>query len=167
MMRLKLTQGKVALLDDEDEGLVIPYRWCAIHNHGNWYGIANIPHPKYSGRSLSLQLHRLILGLGYTDPQKVDHRDGDGLNNQKSNLRVADSQQNSWNRRGNRNTTSIYKGVSWHQFKSGNGKWRGQLTIDGTKHRLGLFDVEEDAARACDKLMLEMHGEFARLNFPE
>jgi len=161
MIKIALTQDKTSLISDEDADLVSQFKWSAVRRKGKWYTLTNLP-----GGGGTTSIHRLVCGLKTGDPAKVDHIDGNGLNNQRSNLRLCDNQRNRWNSASHVGGTSRYKGVSWHKFKSGAGKWRGQITVDGVKYRLGLFDTEEAAARACDALMIELHGEFARLNFP-
>jgi hypothetical protein len=166
MITLKLTQGKETRLDDDvDMGYINGFKWAAIQNNGKWYAVTNVPHPTGKRLWVSWQLHRLIMGLGYGDPQRVDHIDGDGLNNQRSNLRLADAQQNRWNSKPV-GGTSKYKGVNWHQFKNGTGKWRAQAKVDGKQHHLGLFTDEVEAAKVVDAFYVKAFGEFAYLNFP-
>lgn len=111
-------------------------------------------------------LHRLLL---QTVPgQIVDHRDCNGLNNRRDNLRLATLGQNGFNRRKSERKASAYKGVSKHK-----NRWRAycaRAAHDGgrrTYHHLGLFANEIDAALAYDRAALAEFGEFARLNFPE
>ncbi len=160
-LKIKLSQDKWAEIDDEDYILIKAYKWYAVCRRSTWYTLAD----KIGGGG-TVSMHRLISGLKTGDPRKVDHRDGDGLNNRRSNLRVCDNQRNRWNSKSVTDTTSKYKGVSWHKFRSGNGRWRASITVDGVKNRLGFFDTEEEAARAVDAFMIEHHGEYARLNFP-
>ena len=146
---IPLTKGKVALVDATDLPLLSGNKWCAIVIDGNTYA--------YSARSY---MHRLIMGA--EDGQKVDHRNGDGLDNRRGNLRLATKAQNSMNSRPQQGRR--YKGVSWH--KKGQ-KWRASIMLDGKAIHLGLFVSEEEAARAYDSMAAEMFGDFARLNFPE
>lgn len=97
-------------------------------------------------------------------PSYVDHHNGIPLDNTLSNLRLATHQQNTQNRRANRNSRSKFKGVKWQEK---NKKWRAVLRHNGTDYSLGMFRNEEDAARAYDAKAKELHKEFARLNFPE
>lgn len=91
----------------------------------------------------------------------VDHEDGEGLNNRRSNIRVAAHSQNSFNMRPHKNASSKHKGVSW--AKSVN-KWVGTINRDGTKYHLGCFVYEADAALAYDVATIQLHGDFAWLN---
>jgi hypothetical protein len=93
----------------------------------------------------------------------VDHINGDRLDNQRGNLRIATRQQNCWNttkRKGN--YTSPYKGVSWRR-----GQWAAYITVSNRQRPLGKFADPIEAARAYDCAAREMFGEFAYLNFPE
>jgi hypothetical protein len=91
----------------------------------------------------------------------VDHRDGDGLNNQRENLRLCTHSQNMQNRRLQRNNRSGYKGVYWIKAQ---GVWAARITVNRVPINLGRFDTAEQAARAYDEAALKYHGEFARLN---
>lgn len=106
------------------------------------------------------KMHRLILGV--TNPKiKIDHRDGNGLNNQRHNLREATQAQNLANSRP-RSGSSRFKGVT---FRSPD-KWIAQISKDGKHTYLGIFRDEFDAATAYNFAAIEMFGEFARLNRP-
>lgn len=106
-------------------------------------------------------MHREILGLIAGSPDG-DHRDGDGLNNRRNNLRVVTKSQNQMNQqkiRGN----SRFKGVCWDKSR---GKWLATIRFERKSYNLGRFNNESDAACAYDKKAQELFGEFARLNFP-
>ena len=154
---IPLTQGKVAIVDEEDFEWLKQYKWCAIKGGNTFYAVRN--GPRVNGRQRFIQMHREILGLKPGDPG-VDHRDGDGLNNRKENLRVAGFAQNAMNSRSRRGT-SRFKGVTWHKV---NRKWIAQIMYGGKHQYLGSFDSEEEAARAYDERAKELFGEFARLN---
>jgi hypothetical protein len=93
----------------------------------------------------------------------VDHINGNGLNNRRSNMRNCTRAQNSANRRPKRGAASPYKGV----FPRPDGKFEASICHDGRKQYLGRFENEIEAARAYDKKAKELHGEFAYLNFPD
>jgi hypothetical protein len=93
----------------------------------------------------------------------IDHRDGNGLNNTRHNLRLATLTQNQCNRRKTEGLTSPFKGVS----RCKTGKWRCSISMNNAAHRWScVFTLEETAARAYDVKATEWFGEFARLNFP-
>jgi hypothetical protein len=90
---------------------------------------------------------------------EVDHIDGDGLNNTRSNLRVVTKTQNMQNRRINKNNTSGHKGVAWDKESQ---KWMAYISSHGVRRNLGRFETPEQAAAAYLKGSLELHGEFGR-----
>src|ERR1700685_1864374 len=117
MKFIPLTQGKVAMVDDADYEWLAQWKWFAIFDHGNWYAVRNVRKP--DGTQTPLRMHRVLLGL--TDLKiEVDHRDGNGLNNQRHNLRIATHGQNMCNRSMQKNNISGVRGVCWHKDA---GKW--------------------------------------------
>ena len=106
-----------------------------------------------------IQMHKLITGY-----PKTDHKDHNGLNNQRSNLRPATVTQNNANQRPRRGFSSQYKGV-FRVKKSG--MWRARIGLDYGNHRIGDFVSELQAAYAYDAAAREMFGEYACPNFPE
>jgi hypothetical protein len=154
----KKAAGRVALVDDGDYGLVMAHRWFVLEGNrprrrSIAYAATNMPHPRRG----TLRMHNLILGcIG------IDHHNGNGLDNQRANLRPATGAQNAANRRP-REHTSCFKGIGWERSSR---KWRARIDTGGQQHYLGLFACEEDAARAYDAAAVVAFGEFARLNFP-
>jgi HNH endonuclease/AP2 domain len=130
---------------------------------GNDY--ININLGKYNGKSVLFGAHRLafLIHYGYL-PYDVEHKDLNKKNNRINNLRPSTRSQNSANKLLQCNSTSGYKGVS---EVVASGKWRAYAKKDGRQIYLGMFATKEEAARAYDKKVLELFGEFARLNFPE
>lgn len=103
-------------------------------------------------------MHRLILNA--PDHVRVDHRNGDGLDNRRDNLRYATTSQNCGNQRVGRNNTSGYKGVTPRP----SGKWRARIMYQRQCQHLGEYETKEDAARAYNEAALRLFGPFARLN---
>ena len=160
-MEIPLTQGKIALIDDEDWPLVAGYRWSAA------CGSAVQVHHYYArtwvrrdGKRYGLMMHRLLIGPGYA---QVDHINGESLDNRRSNLRGCTAAQNGANKGVGRRNRSGFKGVSFRQREQ---RWAATVSLERQDRWLGYFSTPEDAARAYDAAARELHGEFARLNFP-
>jgi len=133
------------------------WKWYAVKK-STWYAFTH-PHK----RNYPIPMHRLILNT--PKGMLTDHKDGDGLNNQKSNLRVCNHSQNNSNRKV-RVGKCGYMGVKLEN------RWRNPyyyawIRGDGRQIYLGIFKTPEDAARAYDEAAKKYHGEFANLNFKE
>lgn len=156
MKTIPLTQGQVAIVDDEDYERVARFTWC-LHRSGNGKLYAGRI-TRVRGRRRKVKLHRYLLRC--RPGQLGDHRNGDGLDNRRRNLRRATHAQNNQNKKG----WSAFglKGVSrWP-----NGRWRARIGYHGRQRWLGMFDDRTEAAKAYDRAARKMFGEFARLNFP-
>jgi HNH endonuclease/AP2 domain len=153
---ITLTKGFIAVIDVADVPLVEGFNWTALVR----------PHAVYAYRRLTVSgrsgpcvlLHRAILGI--EDDRQGDHIDCDGLNNRRSNLRIATRSENQRNQRRSRANTSGIKGVTWD---TGAQKWRAQIKSDIGNRYLGVFPNIEDAAKAYAAASEELHGEFGRL----
>jgi hypothetical protein len=152
MIEYQLTRGKIALIDDDDLPLVEGKRWWPCQTKTSIYAITRL------GNGVVLGMHRLILNAPCG--VWVDHRDGDGLNNQRSNIRLATPSQNACNQRAIQGV-SRYRGVSWNKAAR---KWHAQIKAEGRRLHLGLFDEERAAAVAYDQAAIRHFGEFATLN---
>lgn len=152
---IPLSQGQVTVIDFDDFEKVRGLKWCAQSRKGRFHAA------RYFGKKYEY-LHRYLLDA--PSGIEVDHKNGDGLDNRRENLRLATkTQQRQGYRRPKTGTTSKYRGVSrWNGYD----KWQAEISFNKKKIRLGGFDKEEDAARAYDKKARELFGEFASPNFP-
>lgn len=117
---------------------------------------------RITSRAYTLLLHREIMEA--PDDVLVDHIDGNGLNNQRSNLRLCDKTLNCANSRFRRDGRSQFKGVSWCHTTA---RWRATIRVRNCQIHIGRYDDDRVAAKAYDKAASSYFGEFARLNFPE
>lgn len=148
---VKLTRGKVAVVDRRDAALVDGRNWHAVKKCGLWYAASRINYK-------IVYMHRWIMR---PPPQmQIDHIDDDGLNNRRSNMRICTRFQNSLRRR-RVNSSSGFRGVREHQ-----GHWTATITLHGKRIYLGFFKDKTVAAQAYDAAAREHYGDFARLNFP-
>ncbi len=161
MKQVNLTRGFVAIVDDDDYERVIGFKWFAHEDKTSRtiYAVTNIRLP--NGQRTSISLHRFLMG----NPKgfMVDHRDCNGLNCIRENMRLCDRRGNRWNRRRDANNSSGYIGVSW---ATADRKWRAAAETNGKTVYLGVFNSPEDAARAYDERIKVDRGEFAVTNFP-
>lgn len=155
VVEIPLSQGLVAIVDDEDADRVRAVgRWFAMHVGGLTYARANSRRP--DGGKTSVLMHKLL-----TEYSRTDHRNGDGLDNRRANLRPCTNGENMQNARRHKDNRSGFKGVS----RNG-GRWRARIQVGEREVALGRYDTAEDAARAYDAAAVEHFGEFARVNFP-
>lgn len=108
MKTISLTKGKIALVDDDDYEELIKFKWCTLVGKHTFYAIRK---SYKDGRRINLGMHRVIMNT--PNDLIVDHIDGNGLNNCKTNLRNTTIRGNAQNRHDI--TKSIYPGVAWHK----------------------------------------------------
>jgi len=158
--RIDLGQGEWTLLDEVDYYRFGNLKWSLGGYKKNLYAVSGVKNK--DGNFELVRLHRLIMN----PPENlvVDHRNGDGLDNRRENLRLATKSQNLFNSRKRKNTSSQFIGVS---FDKRSGLWVAYIGLCRKKIFLGYFKNEIDAAKAYDAAAKIYHGEFARLNFPE
>lgn len=157
MKEIPLTQGKFALVDDEDFEWLNQWKWRVKKaKNGRFYVQRGM---RENGQSRTLYMHREIMktpkGLD------ADHRDRNGLDNRKSNLRNCTRSQNLMNTIKREKNLSGYKGVTWCKEKE---KWQAQIFVNNKNIRLGRFKTKEAAAFIYDEAAKKYFGEFARLN---
>lgn len=155
MKLVPLTQGQFAKVDDEDFERLLSYKWQAKKYRKTFYAARSIR--TQTGKQKTLSMHRFIMGCPVE--LEVDHIDGDGLNNQKQNLRIVTTRQNHQNL--HRKSTSFYPGVCWDKKEQ---KWHAAIRIKNKIKKLGRFKDELDAAKAYFNA-LESIGERPIENF--
>ncbi len=156
---IPLTQGQVAVIDEELVPIVGCYKWCASWCNGtqSFYG----QRTDYSGsRPKSVQIQRFIwqhVNGSIPDKMQVDHINGNTLDNRLDNLRIVTNRGNQHNRRDQREgqTSSKYVGVTWSKSSK---KWMAQIRVRGANKYLGHFDTEEDARTAYQKSLREIEA---------
>lgn len=153
--KIPLTQGKVAIVDDEDFAFLSQWKWY----YAKGYAVRNIGP---TNQQRQLQMHRVVMSI--PKGRNIDHVNGVKLDNRRCNLRIATHPQNRYNSRPFTNSTSPYKGVALYRKTR---KWRALIHYQGRAYHLGYFHSEEAAARAYDAKAKELFGEFAWLNFPD
>lgn len=158
-IEILLTHGHVAIIDAIDADL-LEFKWRAFRgkNSTTFYAVFTT-----SKGYKMIHLHRVILARilnrELLSTEFVDHKDCDGLNCVRGNLRLASNTENSRNQRISSRNTSGYKGVTWNK-KSG--KWQAGIKFDGKSYHLGLFDDPALAHAAYCEKAKELFGEFAR-----
>jgi len=151
MQELKLTQGKFAQVDDEDYEYLNQWKWHAYKSRNTYYAI------RTENRS-QIRMHRVIMNT--PSNLEVDHKDHNGLNCQRTNMRNCTRMQNARNMIQKR-SNSNYIGVHYRKDRN---KYLAYFE-NGKKIYLGYFKTAIEAALKRDKAVKEHYGEFANLNF--
>ncbi len=163
MPEIKLSQGQVSIVDDCDIDLASRYRWRVQNTASGPY--ARAWSPMVNKKRRLLLLHREIaarlFGADQSKNMKIDHVNGDGLDNRRCNLRLCTASQNAMNKRRGRVHSSRFKGVS---YRAKTGRWRAGICINGSTKDIGTFASEVKAAQAYNSAAMIHYGEFARLN---
>lgn len=153
MKEIPLTQGKVAIVDDEDYEWLSQWKWCI-----DFRGYA-IRYDYSTGVQRVVKMHRAILADDLKPGLVCDHVNRDKLDNRRGNLRACTQSENNRNSTSRRGSSSRYIGVSAYRER-----WKAQIQLSGCKKSLGTFSCEQDAALAYNRAARELFGEFANLN---
>lgn len=146
---------RFALVDDSDFDWLSHFRWNEFKLNRNLE--TSYAYTPLCGHTILM--HKMIL----VSAKQIDHKDCNGLNNQRTNLRPYSGAQNQANSRKRRGTSSKYKGVCWHKPTR---RWRAGISCDCKHYHLGTFRDEKLAAQAYDAAAIRMFRQFARVNFP-
>lgn len=157
---IQLTQGKIAIVDGEDFELLNQWKWYYRKSAGKKTGYALRNQYMEGGIQKTIQMHRVILNCPDVSTQ-VDHINGDGIDNRKSNLRTCTANGNVQNQGLRKCNTTGYKGII---FRPDLKKWQAYITADRKRIHLGYHQDKKIAALAYNEAALKYHGEFARLN---
>jgi hypothetical protein len=165
MKKIKLTQDKWALVDDEDYDRLNEHKWYADKDGNDKFYVK-----RNGNKQKKIRMHREITNA--PKGKVVDHINGNPLDNRKENLRVCSQQENCMNRRHRTDNKSGYKGVRYMKKTKGminelSKPWMAQIKFNQKVIYLGMYKTKEEAARAYDQKAVELFGEFAQLNFPE
>lgn len=160
MKEIKLSQSKVALVDDEDFEYLNQFKWAACKDGKTYYAWRCLkPEEKNLRGKHRAVMHREIMGNPLN--LEIDHIDHDGLNNQKINLRICTRAENRRNSNPTSNAASKYKGVSWNSRKQ---RWKVDIMKNYKSYFVGYFKIENEAAASYNKAAIDLYGEYANLN---
>ena len=158
MKLIPLTRGMYAQVDDADFALLMEFKWFALKGYRTFYAARRVV--RDTGKRGHLFMHQVLCPTKHL----VDHRNGNGLDNSRGNLRPAPPGMNKGNSfKRMKNASSKYKGVHWNKSHE---QWVARIGTPPNRRLIGAFDNEVDAAKAYDDAASKYYGEFARLNLP-
>ena len=154
MKEIKLKNGETTIVDDDDFDYLSKHKWY-LSKHGYAIGCE-----KRNNIKSFAKIHRIIMGIN--DPSiKIDHVNGNKLDNRKNNLRIASNSQNVHNSAKRKNTSNSFKGVNYvHRIKL----WQSRCRMNNCDYFLGHFSSEIAAAYAYNKKAIEL-SEYSRINY--
>lgn len=150
IFEIPLTNGGISLCSEEDFDNLSQYKWFHIVDGNVLYAARDIDHKRF------VRMHTVIM-----DSLFIDHKNGNGLDNRRDNLRFATNSQNQMNRGKFASSYSKFKGVCWHKRDK---RWTAGIKANGKELHLGNFINEYDAAKAYNDAALKYFGEYSRLN---
>lgn len=152
---------KEVIFDKQDFHLIKDYTWHVTKDKGNFYARCYF---LVNGKQKIKKMHRIIMGVSGTDKPHIDHKNENGLDNRRKNLRIATIPENSRNTGANSRNVSGYKGVSLYTKGTSQGKYIVRLRYNGKNYFGGIFNTAIEAAVSYNKLSKKYHGNFAFLN---
>lgn len=160
MKEIPLTQNKVALVDDCDYEFLMQWKWYACKYKHTYYAVRS--GFRESRKFNKVWMHRVLLELSDNNKLQGDHKDRNGLNNQRNNLRISNQSQNNANRKySHPSRSSKYIGVTYRIKRK---RYEAVIGVNHKKLYLGMYYNEIDAAKAYNNAAIKYFGEFARLN---
>lgn len=150
MKKINLTQGKHALVDDENFDWLNQWKWSISHTYAS--------RTMYKPSKKSIRMHQLVLKV--KKGQIIDHINHNTLDNRWENLRVCSAKENQYNSSIRKTNKTGFKGVSIHS----SGKYEARIGVNGRKLHLGLFLKAKDAAKVYSQAVLKYHAKFAYQN---
>lgn len=154
MKTIPLTQGYMAMVDDQDYEWLSQYKWRVDIDDRVVYAVRHSA-GRHASRKM-IRMHQAVLGTALG--METDHINGDGLDNRRASLRECSRQENSRNSRSRLGSSSTYLGASWDRGKH---KWRADIKVDGRTRYLGRFRTEAEAGSAYKTAAAITFGEFA------
>ena len=149
--RIQLTQGKYAIVDAKDYVRLNRHKWCAVRDKGTFYAMRT---SRKNGIKRNIRMHREIMcalpGIG------IDHLNGNGLDNRKSNLRICTRAQNQWNRH---SVKPAIGNIWWAKERK---QFRAAITTNGKRKYLGQYKYKADAIKAYQKVAKERQDKYIR-----
>lgn len=155
---IPLSQGKVAIVDDEDYDYLNQWKWHASMVNGVLkYAARTI---RKDRRKITIRMHTFIMGT--PKGMDTDHINHNGFDNRRCNLRICSRSQNLQNSQVMRKTSTNFKGIYWNKVHR---KWLVSIKVNHQRVFIGLFESETEAANAYDEAAKKYYGEFANTNF--
>lgn len=153
MKKIRLSNGGFTIVDDDKFEVLSKYKW---HN-SDGYACRGEYMESYKQRTQ--RMHRQIMGLYIGDKTRIDHINGDKLDNRKNNLRLCDQSQNAMNSKMRVDNKSGFKGVYFYKSRN---KYRAMIGIDKKQLDLGYYETPEEAGYVYEQFALQLYPNFAR-----